>query len=43
MIGALNQMRAVTIREVIGEVRELPGADQHAINELERRLLESRG
>jgi hypothetical protein len=40
---ALNQMRTATIREVIGEVRELPGADQHAIDELERRLLDGRG
>ena len=40
---ALNQMRAVTIAEVIGEVQKLPGADQNAIDELERRLLERRG
>jgi len=43
MTDALNQMRAVTVREVIGEVRKLPGADQQAIDELERRLLERCG
>lgn len=43
MTDALHQMRTVTIREVIGEIRKLPGADQQAIDELERRLLERRG
>jgi hypothetical protein len=43
MIDALYEMRARTIRQVIGEVRELPAVDKHAIDELERRLLEGRG
>jgi hypothetical protein len=43
MIDALNQMRTVTIHEVISKVRELPGVDQHAIDDLERRLLERHG
>lgn len=42
-IDAMYEMRALTIRQVIGEVRKLPGADQHAIDELEHRLLEGRG